>query len=122
MGVRQDRHLPYAEAVLRRLNEMDVRNGSFGVRAEMDTTGERMQRKLRTASMKKIPLVLVVGDNEMNSGSVSVRLRGGRDVGQVALSEFCEVLALAIEQRSDAVVEARFHKPVPAGSIEADRP
>ena len=117
-----DRHLPYAEAVLRRLDEVDVRNGSFGVRAEIDTTGERMQRKLRTASMKKIPLVLVVGDNEMNSESVSVRLRGGRDVGQVALSEFCEVLTLAIEQRSDAVVESRFQKPVPAGSIEADRP
>ena len=73
-----DRCTPYAEEVQRQLTEA-------GLRSEVDARRERMNAKIRHAQLQKIPYMLVVGDREVESDSVSVRLRNGTVLGALSL-------------------------------------
>lgn len=103
-----DKFNAYANGVFTRLMSERVFNGTLGFRAQIDSSNERMQKKIRSASMMKIPVTLVIGDNEERNGSVSVRLRNGRDLGQVQVDELVQVLRLAAEGRDDSVIETRL--------------
>ena len=59
-----------------------------GIRAEGDYRSEKLGYKIREAQMKKIPYMLVVGDRDMENGTVSVRTRTGEDLGAMTLEEF----------------------------------
>ena len=83
-----DRHLDYARRVEGRLLEA-------GLRVDVDARSERMNAKVRDAQLQKIPYMLVVGDQEMASDQVAIRLRNGQNLGPRALEEF---LALAQEE------------------------
>ena len=78
-----DRHLPYAESVVQQLSKV-------GLRVKADTRKERMNSKVRDAQVQKIPYMLVVGDKEALSNSVSLRLRTNENIGIVSLPEFVE--------------------------------
>ena len=80
-----DRHEKYAETVRATLE-------SSGFRVESDSRNERMNQKIRTAQLQKIPYMLVVGDREMEAGAVAVRQRDGEDLGAMPLAEFSERL------------------------------
>lgn len=67
------------------------------VRAETDLRNEKLGYKVRAAQLEKIPYVLVIGDKELESGEVNVRLRGGETLGSKSLEE---VIAL-IQADSD---------------------
>jgi threonyl-tRNA synthetase len=88
-----DRHAEAAAAAAERLR-------AAGVRAELDDRTESVGRKIRDAELRKIPYMLVVGDREAESGTVSVRRHGGDDEGSVALDELAERLAGEIRARS----------------------
>ena len=64
-----DRHLEYAHEVAQTLVDR-------GLRARADDGGERMQAKIRVAELHKIPVILVVGDQEQEARALSVRERG----------------------------------------------
>jgi threonyl-tRNA synthetase len=81
-----DRHHAYASTVAERLRVE-------GLRAEVDGRNEKIGLKVREAEVQKIPYVLVVGDKESAAGTVSVRLRGGRDRGVMPLADFVASLA-----------------------------
>ena len=55
---------------------------------DIDTTNERMQKKIRDAQLQKIPYMLVVGEREAENGTVAVRLRSGKDLGAMTLDKF----------------------------------
>ncbi|MGQ9475860.1 MAG: threonine--tRNA ligase [Actinomycetota bacterium] len=76
-----DRHLDYAHHVREAL-EAD------GIRVEVDDDRETVSMKVRRAQLQRIPFTLVVGDREVEGGTVSVRDRSGRDVRGVSLDEF----------------------------------
>ena len=78
-----DRHIEYGKKVLEQLK-------SAGIRAEVDTRGERMNAKIRDAQMQKIPYMLVVGDKEAAAEAVSVRLRTNVDLKSIPLAQFIE--------------------------------
>ena len=80
-----DRHAEYALNVLSVLSEA-------GLRAEVDSRNERMNQKIRTAQLQKVPYMLVVGDREAEAGAVAVRSRDGGDLGAMSLVEFAELL------------------------------
>jgi len=103
-----DRHFDYANKVQATLNQERLFNGSLGFRVAVDTTNERMQKKVRSASVSKIPLILVLGDNEEQAGSASVRLHSGRELGQVPLPQLIEILRQAIDTKDDKVIESRL--------------
>ncbi|HEU4983954.1 MAG TPA: threonine--tRNA ligase [Acidobacteriaceae bacterium] len=76
-----ERHLPYAEKVQQRLRDA-------GFRVELDARNEKMNAKIRDLTLQKVPYVLVMGDKEEATCSVSVRTRGKGDQGSVPLEEF----------------------------------
>ena len=88
-----DRHVGYAQEI-----ESDLRNE--GIRARVDDRPERMNSKIREAQLEKIPYMLVVGDKEMASSSVSLRLRSGEDLGMETLMQVKDRIKSAIEAKS----------------------
>jgi threonyl-tRNA synthetase len=64
-----------------------------GLRVESDLRNEKVGYKIREHSMQRIPYLLIIGEREMETGSVSVRARGGEDLGSMTLDAFAVRLA-----------------------------
>ena len=88
-----EKHAEYAAKVL---DELDA----AGIRAEVDTRNEKMGYKIREAQLQKIPYMLVVGDKEAESGTVSLRSRRAGDEGALALSDFIANIREEIDSRA----------------------
>ena len=84
-----DRHVAYCRKVAGQLD-------AAGLRSEVDDSQNRMNAKIRTAQIDKIPYILVVGDREQEAGTVAVRLRTKENLGALALNR-------VIERMTDAV-------------------
>jgi len=78
-----DRHLEYANHVMRELKQQ-------GFRAEVDTSGERMGNMIRRAQLQKVPYMLVIGDREAEAEQVAVRDRSGDDLGAMPLFQLTD--------------------------------
>ena len=76
-----DRAHEYAKGLVEQLK-------NAGIRAEGDYRSEKLGYKIREAQMNKIPYMLVVGDRDMENGTVSVRTRGGDDLGAMKPEDF----------------------------------
>ena len=88
-----DRSADYAAEVAKKLEAQ-------GVRVETDTRNEKIGYKIREAQMQKLPYMLVVGDKEAESGSVSVRTRTGVDLGAMPLEDFAARIREEIDTRA----------------------
>ena len=88
-----DRHQEYANKVLKMLK-------AAGIRAEVDSRGERMNAKIRDAQMQKIPYMLVVGDKEAATEAASVRLRTNIDLKAMPLTQFIERVTGIVKEKS----------------------
>jgi len=71
----------YAYGIVKELRDQ-------GIRAQADVSAQRMNAKIRQAQLMKVPYMLVVGENEMNAGQVSLRVRDGSQQNNIPLSEF----------------------------------
>lgn len=80
-----DAQSAYAEDVAAKLH-------AAGVRVQSDLRSEKINYKIRELTLQKIPYIAVVGDKEMQSGTVSVRARGGKDLGVMALDDFIALI------------------------------
>ena len=87
-----DRHHDYARRVAAQLT-------AAGLRADVDDGGERMNAKIRTGQLEKIPYLLVVGDKEVAAETVAVRRRGGGNLGPVPLTDFQHDLLTEVRER-----------------------
>jgi len=76
-----DKYVPYAQKVVDFLKKADIR-------ASFDDRNEKIGKKIRDAEVKKVPFMLVLGENEMQEESVSVRKHGAGDVGKYGLQDF----------------------------------
>jgi threonyl-tRNA synthetase len=76
-----EKHLDYAREVKTKLE-------AAGIRVELDQRNEKMNAKIREFGLAKVPFILILGDKESNTASVSVRTRGKGDEGSVPLEEF----------------------------------
>ena len=72
----------------------------LGVRAEADLEGDRMQAKIRKAQIFKVPYMLVMGDREVQSGTVALRKRDGSQQNNLAIADFMELIKDRIATRS----------------------
>jgi len=88
-----DRHAEAARGVLARLR-------AAGVRAEADERTESVGRKIRDAELRKIPYMLVLGDREIEEGTLSVRRHGEGDTGSEPVEAFAGRVAQATRERS----------------------
>jgi threonyl-tRNA synthetase len=86
-------HLPYALEVVQKMR-------SLGIRAEVDTSGERLPKQIRNGEQEKIPVMAVVGDKEVESHSLSIRVRGAggksQELGAIPVTEVIERMKNAI--------------------------
>jgi len=76
----------------------DFRNS--GIRAESDLRNEKIGYKIREAQMEKVPYMLIVGDKEVENGSVAVRSRKEGDIGAMKAEAFKEMLLKEIEEKA----------------------
>ncbi|MDZ4227985.1 MAG: threonine--tRNA ligase [Candidatus Levybacteria bacterium] len=70
-----------------------------GIRAELDSRPERLQAKIRDGSLQKVPYLGIIGDREIDSSSVSVRMRDGSNEGAIKISDFLEKLKEEIDKK-----------------------
>jgi len=87
-----DANLDYAREVALELR-------GEGLRVEIDERSERMNLKIRDAQLQKIPYMLILGNEEMASNTVSVRLRSGQNIKAQPISEFRSIVKSAVESR-----------------------
>lgn len=85
-----DDFLPYCQEVVSKMQ-------SLGIRAEVDTSGERLGKMIRNAEKQKIPIMAVVGEKEKDSQTLSIRTRADGDLGSIAVDEVISRLTSAIE-------------------------
>jgi threonyl-tRNA synthetase len=84
-----DVQLDYAQSVATQLR-------SQGIRAEVDTSGERLGKMIRNAETQKIPIMSVIGAKEAESNSLSVRTRASGELGMISVAEVLEKIQAAI--------------------------
>jgi threonyl-tRNA synthetase len=92
-----DKFNEYAQKVASLLNKSDIR-------ALVDERGEKIGRKIRDAEMKKIPYMLIVGEKEMEGGSVSVRKHGEGDKGSMPIEAFSKSVVDEVNRMMEAEV------------------
>ena len=87
-----DRHHDYSHKVKEILE-------NAGLRVEVDDRSEKLGYKLREAQLQKIPYMLVIGDKEIENGTVSVRRRGEGDIGSMDIDGFTALAAEDVESK-----------------------
>jgi len=88
-----DTHVPYLASVAEQLT-------AKGIRAEVDDSADRMQKKIRNAQKQKIPFMLLAGDDDVAAGAVSFRYRSGAQKNGVPIAEAIEEIVAAVESRT----------------------
>lgn len=91
--------IPVAEAFDDYATEMAGRLKAAGFRVETDLSDDRMNAKIRNAQKSKIPCMLILGDKEKESGTVSIRYRDGRQVNGIAVSDLIDELNTAVAEK-----------------------
>ena len=92
--------LPVTERAHEYANMLNQQLLDADIRSESDCRSEKLGYKIREAQLQKIPYMLVVGDRDMENGTVSVRTRGGEDLGAMAMAEFMEKCAIEIKTKA----------------------
>jgi threonyl-tRNA synthetase len=91
-----ERHEVYAKSLEGRLREA-------GLRAEVDLSREKVGKKIRTAELQKVPLILVVGDKEVERGTAALRVHGQGDKGEVDVARFLGQAQELVKNKSNTV-------------------
>ncbi len=87
-----DKHIPYAEKVHERLI-------AAGIRSEKYFDNEKLGYKIRQAQLQKIPYMLVIGDKEMDAGTVAPRARDGQNMGALPVDQFIALVQDMCEKK-----------------------
>ncbi|MEO6329622.1 MAG: threonine--tRNA ligase [Ginsengibacter sp.] len=87
-----DKFMGYAENVLNKLKNADIRG-------EIDERSEKIGKKIRDTEIAKVPLMLVIGEKEVNEEKVSVRRQGKGDLGTKSMEEFIGIVKEEVENK-----------------------
>ncbi|GAA2394705.1 threonine--tRNA ligase [Streptomyces glaucosporus] len=87
-----DTHVPYLE-------EFAAKAKAAGLRVEVDSSSDRMQKKIRNAQKSKVPFMVIAGDDDMAAGAVSFRYRDGSQKNGVPVDEAIAEIVKAVEDR-----------------------
>ena len=84
-----EKHIEHASSIVEQLR-------AAGLRVELNSDNETIGKKIRASETSKIPYAVILGDKDIDAGVISVRKRGGEDLGQLKLEEFIEQLATEV--------------------------
>ena len=82
----------YASQIAEKFDDM-------GVRSEVDNSDERIGYKIRLAQMEKVPYMIILGENEANSGKVSIRKRNGEEIKDLAFEDAYKMIKEDIDSK-----------------------
>ena len=100
MAPEQVRVLPVTDRANEYANQVASELGDMGFRVEVDERNEKIGKKIREAQMEKIPYMLVVGDRDVEGGTVAVRHRADGDLGTMTRSEFAALLRDVVDSKA----------------------
>ncbi len=90
----QVRAIPVADTFVPYLDEVVSKMRKAGIRVDIDASDDRMQKKVRTAQLEKIPFMMIAGEEDQKSGAVSFRYRNGEQKNGISVDDaIAEVLA-----------------------------
>ena len=90
----QVRAIPVADTFVPYLEEVVAKMRKAGIRVDIDASDDRMQKKVRSAQLDKIPFMMIAGEEDQNSGAVSFRYRNGEQKNGISVDDaIAEVLA-----------------------------
>ena len=92
--------IPVAEEYGGYLDEIVARLRARGVRAEVDHSDDRMQKKIRTHTTQKVPIQLIAGEQDRSAGTVSFRFRDGTQTNGIPVDDAIERILTAIAERT----------------------
>ena len=87
-----DRCKEYADSIAAKLQDVEIKTATAGLRIKKDYSSESMQKKIRNAQLKQIPYMIIIGDKELESQTISVRRRDGKQEFNVQLDDFVQLL------------------------------
>jgi threonyl-tRNA synthetase len=90
-----DEHVDHLLAVQKALR-------ARGIRIDVDASDDRMQKKIRTHTMQKVPFMLVAGGNDVESGAVSFRFRDGTQINGVPVEKAVETIVDWVARRENS--------------------
>ncbi len=91
--------LPISDKFIDKCKDVEMELKKQGFRVELDERNEKIGYKIRSAISQKIPYILVMGENEINNGTVSVRVRGTNESKEMKIEEFISFAKLKLENR-----------------------
>ena len=96
----QVRGIPVAEAFLPYLQEIAATMRKAGIRVDVDTSDDRMQKKVRNAQLEKIPFMMIAGEEDQANGAVSFRYRSGEQKNGISISDAIAEISSAVASRT----------------------
>jgi threonyl-tRNA synthetase len=87
-----EKHKQYGEYIQNQLRANQIRT-------DIDLRNEKIGFKIREAQIQKLPYVIIIGDNEEQNKTISVRKRGGKDLGQMTIEDFVSIVSTEIREK-----------------------
>ena len=109
-----ERHHEYLFDIARQMKDQ-------GLRAEVDESDDRMQKKIRNAQLQKVPFMLIAGDDDVEAGAVSFRYRDGSQENGVPVAEAIARVAAAVESREQVWSRGGRGRDRPVGGDRSGR-
>ena len=95
----QVRGIPVAETFLPYLQEIAATMRKAGIRVDVDTSDDRMQKKVRNAQLEKIPFMMIAGEEDQNNGAVSFRYHNGEQKNGISIADAIAEITAAVADR-----------------------
>ncbi|MBY6541094.1 threonine--tRNA ligase [Rhodococcus sp. BP-349] len=108
--------IPVAEAYADHLFGVNAALRKAGIRAEVDASDDRMQKKIRNHTTQKVPFMLLAGQNDADAGAVSFRFRDGTQINGVPVDDAVAAVASWVAQRRNESPTADTFDTIPGGS------
>ena len=92
--------IPVAEAFADYLADVIAQMKKAGIRAELDASDDRMQKKVRNAQMQKVPFMVIAGEEDMAAGAVSFRYRNGEQKNGIPIKDAIAEIQKVVAERT----------------------
>ena len=92
--------IPVADTFADYLGEVIVQMRKAGIRAELDSSDDRMQKKVRNAQMQKIPFMVIAGEEDQKAGAVSFRYRNGDQKNGIPIADAIAEIKKVVQERA----------------------
>ena len=92
--------IPVADTFADYLGEVMIQMRKAGIRAELDASDDRMQKKVRNAQMQKIPFMVIAGEEDQKAGAVSFRYRNGEQKNGIPIAEAISEIKKVVAERT----------------------